>query len=217
MVSLSLQRATVKYQAVTALDGLSIDIGSGESVAITGPSGSGKTTALELLSGITTPTSGIVRVGGDEIQGLGDAERTQMRASLFGFVYQDYGLLPYLTALENVEISWRLRPGGLTPESAIEIVGLDRRKRHLPAELSGGEQQRVSIARAMCGSPEVIVADEPTGALDSKTGLMIVDELARLSVQQGVTVVIVTHDELVAERMGRTVRLVDGRLAGGDS
>ncbi len=212
MTTLELDRATVRYGSLAAVSDLSLRVESGESVAITGPSGSGKTTTLRLLSGLLAPTTGEVLVDGSPIGALDERRRARLRAEHFGFVYQDYNLLPYLTALQNVEVTSRLRTGGLSAPAALDQVGLADRSGHLARELSGGEQQRVSIARALCGDPSVLVADEPTGALDPGIGATILDLLLDAHTDRGVTLVVVTHDEAVADRMSRRVRLATGRL-----
>jgi putative ABC transport system ATP-binding protein len=200
---------------VRALDGIDITIAAGEMVAIEGPSGSGKTTLLQLLGCLDQPTAGSITFDGRDLGGLRDAELTGLRARQLGFVFQNFNLIPTLTAAENVEAALvpldhsrherRARAAEL-----LARVGLAERARHLPSRLSGGEQQRVAIARALANEPRVILADEPTGNLDTTTAAEIVDVLRSLTAD-GVTVVIVTHAEHVAERADRRIRLRDGR------
>jgi putative ABC transport system ATP-binding protein len=203
--------------AVNAVDGIDLVIRTGEFVAIEGPSGSGKTTLLQLLGGLERPTSGRVSFAGSELSALGDKELTRFRAHDVGFVFQHFNLIPTLTALENVLAA--LEPGSLPraertarAEELLRRVGLGDRMDHLPFNLSGGEQQRVAIARALANAPRAILADEPTGNLDSTTSSEIIDLLAELA-STGVAVVVVTHADSVAERAARRVRMRDGRVA----
>ena len=204
---------------VAALDGLDLTIEPGEFLAVEGPSGSGKSTLLQLLGALDRPTSGSVTFDGRELAGLDDGELTGVRSRDIGFVFQSFNLIPTLTAAENVEAAMvpltsdraarRARAAAL-----LERVGLAGRAGHLPSTMSGGEQQRVAIARAMANEPRVILADEPTGNLDSVTAEEVVSTLRSLSAEQGVTVIVVTHAEEVARHAARRVRLRDGRLAG---
>jgi putative ABC transport system ATP-binding protein len=203
--------------AVNAVDGIDLVIRTGEFVAIEGPSGSGKTTLLQLLGGLERPTSGRVSFAGSELSALGDKELTRFRAHDVGFVFQHFNLIPTLTALENVLAA--LETGSLPraertarAEELLRRVGLGDRMDHLPFNLSGGEQQRVAIARALANAPRAILADEPTGNLDSTTSSEIIDLLAELA-STGVAVVVVTHADSVAERAARRVRMRDGRVA----
>jgi putative ABC transport system ATP-binding protein len=200
---------------VRALDGVDLDIAGGEMIAIEGPSGSGKTTLLQLLGCLDRPTSGRITFDGRDLAGLSDAELTALRARQLGFVFQHFNLIPTLTAAENIEAA--LVPLGHNRQfrraraaDLLARVGLEGRARHLPSRLSGGEQQRVAIARALANEPRVILADEPTGNLDTTTAAEIVEVLRSLTAD-GVSVVIVTHAEHVAERADRRVRLRDGR------
>jgi len=202
---------------VRAVDGIDLVIRSGEFVAIEGPSGSGKTTLLQLLGGLERPTSGRLSFAGSELSALGDRDLTRFRARDVGFVFQHFNLIPTLTAHENVLAA--LETGSLSrPERVaradelLDRVGLGERAEHLPSNLSGGEQQRVAIARALANAPRAILADEPTGNLDSTTSAEIIDLLAELA-GSGVAVVVVTHADTVAERAGRRVRMRDGRIA----
>lgn len=190
---------------VSALDSLDLTIGSGEFVAILGPSGSGKTTLLQLLGALDRPTAGTVRFEGRHLDGLGEGELAALRLSALGFVFQQFNLIPTLTAAENIEAG--LAPlrmnGGDRGELAgehLKAVGLEPRAGHLPTQLSGGEQQRVAIARALARSPRVVLADEPTGNLDTKSGEMVIDLLASLHRELEITLILVTHDQWVAER-----------------
>jgi ABC-type lipoprotein export system ATPase subunit len=206
---------------VNALQGIDLDVQEGEMVAIMGPSGSGKTTLLNVLGLLDSPSTGSYKLVGDEVAKLSDRRRSQLRNKRFGFVFQVYNLLPRLTALENVMIP--LIYGGVNKrerrppaEAAMEAVGLKDRMRHRPSELSGGEQQRVAIARALVNGPSVILADEPTGNLDSKSGEAIIDLIQQLHRDCKVTVVLVTHDANVAARAERSVHLRDGQVADGE-
>jgi putative ABC transport system ATP-binding protein len=202
---------------VTALDSLDLTIRSGEFVAILGPSGSGKTTLLQLLGALDRPSAGTVRFEGRHLDGLGDGALADLRLSAIGFVFQQFNLIPTLTAAGNVEAGLApLRMNGVNRTDAaiahLKAVGLERRANHLPTQLSGGEQQRVAIARALARSPRVVLADEPTGNLDTKSGEMVIDLLGSLHHDLEITVILVTHDQWVADRADRVLRLADGRL-----
>ncbi len=202
---------------VTALDDVSVSIGRGEMTSIIGPSGSGKSTLLNLVGGLDRPSSGQIRVDNQTLGGLSDDELTRVRRDKIGFVFQFFNLLPTLTSLENVGLPLHLRgwPRRKVDERARELLGLVQlgsRLTHLPEELSGGERQRVAIARALSVYPPVILADEPTGNLDTRTGNEILGLLRDLHGRLGTTVVIVTHDMKVADSCGRTISLRDGRL-----
>jgi putative ABC transport system ATP-binding protein len=202
---------------VSAVDGVDLTIGAGELVALEGPSGSGKTTLLQLLGALDRPDEGQVHFEGRELSRLGDRELAQLRLRAFGFVFQQFNLIPTLSARENVEIV--LAPGGLRgtelrarADSLLDEVGLSARADHLPSHLSGGEQQRVAIARALGNEPRVILADEPTGNLDSATGADAIELLAGLAARRGTTVVVATHDATLAARAPRRVAMRDGRV-----
>jgi putative ABC transport system ATP-binding protein len=202
---------------VRALDGVDLEIAAGEFVALEGPSGSGKTTLLQLLGGLDRPSAGEVLFEGRDLVRLPDHELAELRLSSFGFVFQQFNLIPTLTALENVEA--KLAPTGVDDlrgraERMLEEVGLAERAHHLPPHLSGGEQQRVAIARALSIEPRVVLADEPTGNLDTKTGGEIVELLAGLAAEHGSTVIVATHDATLAARAPRRIAMRDGRLAG---
>jgi putative ABC transport system ATP-binding protein len=221
-----LREATRSYgdrsTLVVALDALDLSIGRGEFVAVFGPSGSGKTTLLQLLGALDRPSGGSIRFEGEPLEQLGDAALADLRLRAMGFVFQQFNLIPTLNALENVEAS--LAPLDLSRATRrlaatehLEAVGLAPRAGHLPTQLSGGEQQRVAIARALARSPRVVLADEPTGNLDSRNGEMVMETLARLHAELEITLVLVTHDEWIAERADRVLRLADGRLVGDSS
>jgi putative ABC transport system ATP-binding protein len=221
--SYELEAATRTYgegpTLVSALDSLDLTIPSGEFVAILGPSGSGKTTLLQLLGALDRPTAGTVRFEGRPLDGLGEAELAALRLTALGFVFQQFNLIPTLTAAENVEAGLApLRMNGVDRRELagehLDAVGLEPRARHLPTQLSGGEQQRVAIARALARSPRVVLADEPTGNLDTKSGEMVIDLLGSLHRELEITLILVTHDQWVADRADRVLRLDDGRLAG---
>jgi ABC-type lipoprotein export system ATPase subunit len=202
---------------INALGGVDLTIRHGEIVALVGPSGSGKTTLLQLLGALDRPTSGQIFFEGRDLNSLGDNELAGLRLRAFGFVFQTFNLIPTLSALQNVEA--KLAPTGLPTselrirsQALLEEVGLAGRADHLPSQLSGGEQQRVAIARALATGPRVVLADEPTGNLDSETGNGVVDLLTALSEQHGHTVVLVTHDNEIAAKAHRSIRMQDGRL-----
>ena len=202
---------------VHALRGVDLTIDRGDLVAIEGPSGSGKSTLLQLLGALDTPTAGRIDFDGHELANAGDRTLTELRRDSIGFVFQQFNLIPTLTAAENVEIA--MLPAGKSrgerAERVTELlsrVGLEDRRDHLPSRLSGGEQQRVAIARALANAPRVVLADEPTGNLDTATATDVIDVLAGLSADQGVTVVLVTHDEEVAARARRRIRLRNGEV-----
>jgi putative ABC transport system ATP-binding protein len=203
---------------VRAVDGVDVVIGEGEFVAVEGPSGSGKSTLLQLLGALDRPTSGSVRFGGRALEAMSDQELTELRRNDIGFVFQQFNLIPTLTAVENVEAALASR--GLDQkerraraDEVLAQVGLAERRDHLPSRLSGGEQQRVAIARALANGPRVILADEPTGNLDSRTAEDVVALLGRLCDDEGVTVILVTHDENVARHTRRRLGMADGELS----
>ena len=203
-------------EAVHALDGVSLTIDRGEFVAIVGQSGSGKSTAMNIIGCLDVPTSGTYRLGGVDVSTMDDDQQAEIRNKMLGFIFQQYNLIPKLTVLENVELPLLYAgvPGQERRERAIralERVGLAEKQKNLPSQLSGGQQQRVSIARALAGEPSVILADEPTGALDSRTGREVLAFLQKLN-REGDTVVLITHDNSIAVRAKRIVRLQDGRI-----
>jgi putative ABC transport system ATP-binding protein len=208
---------TLGGNEVHAVRDVALTVAAGEAAAIVGPSGSGKTTLLQLLGALDRPSGGEVLFEGRDIARLGDGELGKLRLQTFGFVFQQFNLIPTLTAAQNVEIA--LAPGELPADRRREqvlrllgSVGLSARSDHVPSKLSGGEQQRVAIARALANEPHVLLADEPTGNLDSATGAEIIELLLSLSAEGGRTVVVVTHDVDIARRAGRVVRMQDGRL-----
>jgi len=201
---------------VHAVDGISLEIAPGELMAIMGRSGSGKTTLLDLLGCLLRPTSGDLAVDGSSVIGASDGELAAIRQARIGFVFQEFNLIPALNAVENVMLPLRYGPrrrdGQARARELLMLVGLADRVNHRPSELSGGEQQRVAIARALVNDPGVVLADEPTGELDSTTAADLLAMLRRLNVERGVTIVIVTHDPGVARSTDRVVRLSDGRV-----
>ena len=202
---------------LTALDGVSLRLRPGEVLAIMGPSGSGKTTLLNCLSGLDGHDSGTVRIAGHDLARLGDRALTRFRARHMGFIFQSYNLLPVLSAVENVELPLLLagvRPGEARRRAleALEVVGLAGRAHHRPAQLSGGEEQRVAVARALANRPAIVWCDEPTGALDSKTGRRVIDLMLDLNVRLGLAFIWVTHAREVAGRAQRLVKMRDGRV-----
>ena len=205
---------------VEVLRGVSLRVAAGESVAVTGPSGSGKTTLLQIVGAMDRPDAGEVRVNGRELGGLDEAARTHFRSREVGFVFQGHHLLPQLTVLENVLVpAWGSGVREEQRERAVALlkrVGLGDRLASFPGQLSGGERQRVAVARALVLSPSLILADEPTGALDQTAARSLVDLLLELNGEQGTTLVVVTHAEACANRMARQVCLRDGRLVGGN-
>ena len=203
---------------LTVLQQINLAIEPREFVALTGPSGSGKTTLLGLLAGLDLPTRGVVRLDGEDLRGLSEDARARLRAEKVGFVFQTFQLLPTLTALENVLVPIELRNRGddraaqARAHDLLAQVGLADRVHHYPAQLSGGEQQRVGIARAFAGAPKMLFADEPTGSLDAETGRTVIDLLVRLNEQAGTTLMLVTHDPALAARARRVIRLAGGTI-----
>ena len=209
-----------KRGQVLAITGIDLSIKPGEMISIQGPTGGGKSTLLQLLGALEKPTNGEILLEGSSLSKIGDAQLADLRAKNIGFIFQNYNLIPTLTALENVEMA--LVPLGLTPQErradsihALESVGLGERMDHLPGELSGGQQQRVAIARAIVKNPKVLLADEPTGNLDETTRDEIVDLLVSLWKNKGITLVIVTHDSQVAKRAKRHLTIRDGLISEG--
>jgi putative ABC transport system ATP-binding protein len=196
--------------AVHALSGVDLDIAAGEFVVMLGPSGSGKTTLLNVLGGIEPPTAGTVEVAGRPLSGLDEDQRTEFRRSTVGFIFQFFNLIPTLTALENVQLVAELSDGPDRSEEMLERVGLGDRFAHFPAQLSGGEQQRVAVARALAGGPQVLLGDEPTGALDLETGRLVLDLLREVSDELERTMVLVTHNAAIAKMADRVLGLRDG-------
>jgi len=202
---------------ITPLDAVDLDMERGEFVALTGPSGTGKSTLLNLLAGIDRPTSGTIHVDGVEITSMSRARLTDWRAAHLGYIFQTHNLIPILTAYENVELPLLLLPMSQRERQkrvqlALEAVGLVDRAHHTPAQLSGGQEQRVGIARAIVAGPTIVVADEPTGSLDADTGIQIREVLGRLNRELGMTILMVTHDRSVASIAPRRLRLDRGRF-----
>ena len=214
------KRVMLPAGELVILDGVGFEVAAGDSVAIVGASGSGKSTLLSLLAGLDTPSSGEVRVDGAPLSALDEDGRAKVRGDKVGFVFQNFQLLPSLTALENVMLPLELRGDGDVEGPAREIlvrVGLGERLGHYPRQLSGGEQQRVAVARAFVTRPSLLFADEPTGNLDTRTGQAIIELLFALNADLGTTLVLVTHDEQLAHRCRRTLRLDSGRLVADDA
>lgn len=206
-----------KGNYVEALRGINLDVRKGEFLAIMGPSGSGKTTLLSIMGLLTKPTSGKMRVMGRDLETINDKLATLMRRRMIGFIFQTFNLVPWLTAAENVELALAVGEyRGNRKRRVLELlesVGLSGRGNHKPSELSGGEQQRVAIARALANDPSIILADEPTGNLDSVSGMQVMEILRRL-VSEGKTVVMVTHNQAMAEMCDRIARIRDGVIIG---
>ncbi len=205
---------------VPALRGLNLEVRQGEFLAVMGPSGSGKSTAMNMIGALDIPTKGRILLEGQDISQLSESDLAQIRGRKIGFIFQQFNLIPNLSALENVMLPMVFQ--GIQKEERIkkamkllELVDLGGRVKHKPTELSGGEQQRVAIARSLSNDPEVVLADEPTGNLDTKTGERVLDFLAKLHKEEGKTVVMVTHDMRVAKHAGRTEYLVDGKIIKG--
>ena len=203
-------------EEVRASDGISLTIEKGEFVAIVGKSGSGKSTLMNIIGALDVPTEGEYLLDGQDVSDMTDNQLAQIRNTMIGFVFQQYNLLPKLNLLENVELpllyagmdAWERRERAM---ESLERVGLKEKWRNFPKQLSGGQQQRVSIARALAGNPSLILADEPTGALDSKTGREVLDFLKKLN-REGNTIVMITHDSSIALEADRVVRIIDGRI-----
>lgn len=207
---------SVGGQTVRALDGVSLDIADGEYVTIVGASGSGKSTLMNIIGCLDTPTSGRYFLDSREVGGLSDSELSEIRSRRIGFIFQSFNLIPGLSALENVELPLLYRrvpkkQRGDAALAALESVGLSDRALHRPSELSGGQQQRVAIARAIAADPQMILADEPCGNLDSKSGAEVLEILKALN-KSGKTIVMITHNEDTAKRAERLIRIADGRI-----
>ncbi len=211
------KRYGTRRNYVEALRGISLVVRKGEFIAVMGPSGSGKTTLLSILGLLTKPTSGTVKIFGKDVMRLTDKQATLLRRKTIGFIFQTFNLVPWLTAYENVELALAIGEyNGNRRRKIMELlsaVGLEHRANHRPTELSGGEQQRVAIARALANDPIVILADEPTGNLDTASGLQVMSILRSL-VEEGRTVVMVTHDQKMAEMADRIVKIRDGKILG---
>jgi putative ABC transport system ATP-binding protein len=197
---------------VRALRGVDLDLYRGELAVLLGASGSGKSTLLNILGGLDTPTEGQVLYGDQDLTRATDRELTAYRRYHVGFVFQFYNLIPSLTARENVAIVTEIATAPMTPEDALTLVGLAERLDHFPAQLSGGEQQRVAIARAIAKRPDVLLCDEPTGALDSKTGVVVLEALQRVNQELETTTAVITHNAGIAAMADRVIHLMDGRI-----
>jgi putative ABC transport system ATP-binding protein len=213
----------VKFESVTrvyksgdhelkALDNVSFTLDEGKFVVILGPSGAGKSTLLNMLGGLDSPSEGTITVGGRDISTLSDNELADYRAETVGFVFQFYNLIPTLTVYENVELVSSISKNALDSKQMIEEVGLIDHLHNFPAELSGGEQQRISIARALAKNPKVLLCDEPTGALDSETGVMVLKLLLSMAKNYGKTIVIVTHNQSIAKMADVVIRVKNGKI-----
>ncbi len=198
---------------VVALRGVDIDLFQGEFVVLLGPSGSGKSTLLNILGGLDSPTSGTVRYRDRNLTAYDDAELTRYRREHVGFVFQFYNLIPSLTAYENVALVTEISRDPMPPDEALSLVGLAQRRDHFPSQLSGGEQQRVAIARAIAKRPHVLLCDEPTGALDLHTGVVVLEVIDRVNRELGTTTAVITHNATISRMADRVITLSDGRIA----
>lgn len=198
---------------VRALNGIDLDLYNGEMVVLLGPSGSGKSTLLNILGGLDRASSGSCRFRDHDLTNLSDRELTLYRRDHVGFVFQFYNLIPSLTARENVALVTEIARAPMSPEAALELVGLSARLDHFPAQLSGGEQQRVAIARAIAKRPEVLLCDEPTGALDSRTGIRVLEAISAANAELGTTTAIITHNAAIKDIAHRFFLFADGRIA----
>lgn len=199
---------------VHALRGVDLDLHRGEFVVLLGPSGSGKSTLLNILGGLDEPTSGSVHFLDHDLAAGGERALTLYRREHVGFVFQFYNLMPSLTARENVALVTDIAANPMTPEEALTLVGLGDRLDHFPAQLSGGEQQRVAVARSIAKRPDVLLCDEPTGALDARTGITVLEVIERINRELGTTTAIITHNAVIASMADRVITLSDGRIAG---
>ncbi len=198
---------------IHALRGADFELRPGELVVLLGPSGSGKSTLLNILGGLDTPTSGELHFEDHDLTRAQEHDLTLFRREHVGFVFQFYNLIPSLTARENVALVTEIAQMPMSPEEALSIVGLEDRMDHFPAQLSGGEQQRVAIARAIAKQPEILLCDEPTGALDSKTGILVLEAIERVNRELGTSTAVITHNSIVAGMADRVIHIADGRIA----
>ena len=198
---------------IQALRGVDLDLFRGEFVVLLGPSGSGKSTLLNILGGLDVPTGGTVHFQDHDLTAYNDTALTHYRREHVGFVFQFYNLIPSLTARENVALVTEIATRPITPEEALKLVGLGERLDHFPSQMSGGEQQRVAIARAIAKHPDVMLCDEPTGALDQKTGVLVLEAIDRINRELGTTTAVITHNAVIAGMANRVVSLSDGRIA----
>lgn len=197
---------------VSALRGVTLDVAAGEFLVILGPSGSGKSTLLNIIGGLDAPSAGEVYFRDEVLTNYTDAQRTRYRRSRIGFVFQFYNLMPNLTAEENVALATEIAPDPMDPVEALRLVGLEARRTHFPSQMSGGEQQRVAIARAVAKRPEILLCDEPTGALDFSTGKVILEALSDINVRLGATLIIITHNAAIGGMGDRVIRMSDGHV-----
>lgn len=197
---------------VHALRGVDLDLYEGEFIVLLGPSGSGKSTLLNILGGLDVPTAGTVAYRGKDLTSNDDALLTSYRRNHVGFVFQFYNLIPSLTARENVALVTEIAQNPMVPKEALEMVGLGHRLDHFPAQLSGGEQQRVAIARAVSKQPDVLLCDEPTGALDIQTGIVVLEVIQRVNQELGTTTAVITHNAAIADMADRVIHLADGHI-----
>jgi putative ABC transport system ATP-binding protein len=197
---------------VRALDGVDLDLNAGEFIVLLGPSGSGKTTLLNQLGGLDIPTAGELRYRDIDLTHANEDQLTRYRRNSVGFIFQFYNLIPSLTARENVGLITEISRDPISPEEALAMVGLAARMDHFPAQLSGGEQQRVAIARAIAKRPEVLLCDEPTGALDVRTGIVVLEAIERVNRQLGTLTVVITHNAIMADMADRVINFSDGRV-----
>ena len=197
---------------VRALDGVSLDLYSSELIVLLGPSGSGKSTLLNIIGGLDLPTSGTLTYKGGDLTHASEDELTRYRRDSVGFIFQFYNLIPSLTAKENIALITDISREPMSPEDALELVALSDRADHFPSQLSGGQQQRVAIARAIAKRPEVLLCDEPTGALDIKTGITVLEAIERVNREIGTLTVVITHNAVIAEMADRVIHLSDGHI-----
>ncbi|HRE20253.1 MAG TPA: ABC transporter ATP-binding protein [Rhabdaerophilum sp.] len=198
--------------AVHALRDVDLDILAGEFIVLLGPSGSGKSTLLNILGGLDAPTSGDARYRDHQLTGAGEPELTLYRREHVGFVFQFYNLIPSLTVRENVQLVAEIAPKPMKPEEAVELVGLSHRLDHFPAQLSGGEQQRVAVARAIVKLPDILLCDEPTGALDYDTGRVVLAAIQKVNAELGTTTIVITHNSAISGMAHRVLRMRDGKI-----
>jgi len=213
MARLELDRLSKRYGSFYAARDISLDVPQGEFVVLLGPSGSGKSTLVNILGGLDTATEGEVWYRGRDLTRAGDKALTEYRRHDVGFVFQFYNLIPSLTARENVAVVTEIATNPMDPADALALVGLDGRLDHFPAQMSGGEQQRVAIARAIAKRPQVLLCDEPTGALDSATGVIVLEALEYINREIGTTTVVITHNAVVAKMADRVLHLSDGVIS----
>lgn len=198
---------------VPALRGVDVEFFKGEFVVLLGPSGSGKSTLMNILGGLDVPTAGTVRYGDSDMTAFEDTALTDYRRDHVGFVFQFYNLIPSLTARENVALVTEIAENPMTPEEALEMVDLTSRLDHFPSQMSGGEQQRVAIARAIAKRPDVLLCDEPTGALDMETGIIVLEAIERVNRELNTTTAVITHNAVIASMADRVIYLLDGRIS----